>query len=128
MITPIDERVRAGERDALKQRAQELQALLTPLFDGGLGEPPAAEDAGRRLSTRWRSTWNSSRWRSSRCSNAQGPLARCRSMVELLEMKAMDEARTPATPARSTDAGSEPRRDGHEGHTCKSTCPASARS
>ena len=41
----------------------------------------------RISSTRWRSTSSSNRSRSRRCSSATGLLDRCRSLIELLEMK-----------------------------------------
>jgi Lon protease-like protein len=36
VITPIDERVRAHDRDELRRERRKLQNLLTPLFSGGL--------------------------------------------------------------------------------------------
>ena len=69
--------------------AKKLQRLLAPLFSEGLGNrlPEAMPDED--LSTRWRSTSSFEPMEKLALLERPGPLARCRSMVELLEMKAM---------------------------------------
>ena len=77
---------RPGDRCA--PSGARLEALLVPQPEGrGVDPkvPPSMPDED--LSTRSRSTSSSSRSRSRRCSSATGLLARCRSLIELLEMK-----------------------------------------
>ncbi len=89
VITPIDERVSAGDRDELRRERTKLQHLLTPLFTGGLeGRLPDAmpdEDLVNALAQ----YLEFEPMEKLALLERQGPLARCRSMVELLEMKAM---------------------------------------
>lgn len=89
VITPIDETVRASDRDELRRERQRLQALLTPVFNGGLeGRLPEAmpdEDLINALAQ----YLEFDPMEKLALLERQGPLARCRSMVELLEMKAM---------------------------------------
>lgn len=90
VINPIDESVRAGDRDELRRERRKLQALLTPLFNGGLeGRLPEAmpdEDLVNALAQ----YLEFDPLEKLALLERQGPLARARSMVELLEMKAMD--------------------------------------
>lgn len=89
VITPIDEAVRAAERDELRRERKKLQNLLAPLFNGGLeGRLPEAmpdEDLVNALAQ----YLEFEPMEKLALLERHGPLARCRSMVELLEMKAM---------------------------------------
>jgi uncharacterized protein len=88
VIRPINEIVAANERDQLRQERRKLQELLTPLFTGALeGRLPEAmpdEDLINALAQ----YLEFDPVEKLALLERQGPLARCRSMVELLEMKA----------------------------------------
>ena len=90
VITPLDESVRPGERDQLKQERQRLLSLLAPLFANGLEHslPPAMPDED--LINALAQYLEFEPLEKLALLERQGALARCRSMVELLEMKAMD--------------------------------------
>jgi len=89
VITPIDETVGATDRDELRRERKNLQHLLTPLFNGGLeGRLPEAmpdEDLVNALAQ----YLEFEPMEKLALLERHGPLARCKSMVELLEMKAM---------------------------------------
>ena len=89
VITPIDETVRATERDELRRARQKLQELLTPVFSGSLdGRLPDAmpdEDLINALAQ----YLEFDPMEKLALLERQGALARCRAMIELLEMKAM---------------------------------------
>lgn len=92
IINPINDSVAAGERDQLRQERQKLQSLLTPLFRGPLeGRLPDAmpdEDLVNALAQ----YLEFDPIEKLALLERQGPLARCRSMVELLEMKTLSGA------------------------------------
>ena len=77
----------ASARDERKR----LQKLLTPMFSDSLRSPAAREDAGRRSGQRAGAVPGLRAAGKARAARAPGPLARCRSMIELLEMKAMSQ-------------------------------------
>ena len=89
VISPIDESVQASERDELRRERHKLQDLLSPLFNGGLeGRLPEAmpdEDLVNALAQ----YLEFAPIEKLALLERHGPLARCRSMVELLEMKAL---------------------------------------
>jgi uncharacterized protein len=89
VISPIDESVQATDRDELRRERKKLQSLLTPLFNGGLeGRLPEAmpdEDLVNALAQ----YLEFAPIEKLALLERHGPLARCRSMVELLEMKAL---------------------------------------
>jgi len=91
IINPINEIVAAGERDQLRQERKKLQSLLTPLFSGSLeGRLPEAmpdEDLINALAQ----YLEFDPMEKLALLERQGPLARCRSMVELLEMRAFQK-------------------------------------
>jgi len=89
VITPIDETVRATDRDELRRERKKLQDLLTPLFNGGLDArlPEAMPDED--LINALAQYLEFDPMEKLALLERQGPLARCRSMVELLEMKAL---------------------------------------
>ena len=71
VITPIEDSMRAGERDELRHERKKLQQLLTPLFsEAALATICPKRCPTKISSTRSRSISNSSRWKSWRCSNA----------------------------------------------------------
>lgn len=90
LVTTVDEMVAGSERDALKSERHKLEALLTPLFDGGrvegrLPQNMPDEDLVNALAQ----YMEFEPLEKLALLERQGPLARCRSMVELLEMKAL---------------------------------------
>jgi Lon protease-like protein len=89
MISPLDDIVRADERDALRRERRRLQELLTPLFTGGLEArlPEAMPDED--LVNALAQYLEFEPMEKLALLERHGPLARCRSMVELLEMKAL---------------------------------------
>ena len=89
VITPIDETVRASDRDELRSERKKLQNLLTPLFNGVFDNrlPEAMPDED--LINAFAQYLEFDPMEKLALLERQGPLARCRSMVELLEMKEM---------------------------------------
>ena len=90
LVTMVDEMVPGSERDALKSERHKLEALLTPLFDGALAEhrlPQSMPDED--LVNALAQYLEFDPLEKLALLERQGPLARCRSMVELLEMKAL---------------------------------------
>ena len=89
VITPIDEAVRPTDRDELRRERKKLQNLLIPIFQGSLeGRLPDAmpdEDLVNALAQ----YLEFDPMEKLALLERHGPLARCRSMVELLEMKAL---------------------------------------
>ncbi len=89
VITPIDEAVPATDRDELRQERKKLQAILTPLFNGAFeGRLPEAmpdEDLVNALAQ----YMEFEPIEKLALLERHGPLARCRAMIELLEMKVM---------------------------------------
>ena len=89
IIRPINEMVAATERDQLRQERKKLQNLLTPLFssalEGRLPEAMPDEDLINALAQ----YLEFDPMEKLALLERQGPLERCRSMVELLEMKEM---------------------------------------
>jgi Lon protease-like protein len=89
VITPIDETVRASDRDELRRERKRLQDLLTPLFTGGLDArlPEAMPDED--LINALAQYLEFDAMEKLALLEREGPLARCRAMIELLEMKAL---------------------------------------
>ena len=89
VITPLDDSMRDGERDELRHERKRLQQLLTPLFHDTLSRHlPAAmpdEDLVNALSQ----YLEFEPVEKLALLERHGALARCRSMVELLEIKQM---------------------------------------
>ena len=88
-ITPIDETVPATDRDELRLQRKKLLSLLSPMFngavDGRLPEAMPDEDLVNALAQ----YLEFDPMEKLALLEREGPLARCRSMVELLEMKEM---------------------------------------
>jgi Lon protease-like protein len=89
VVSPVDETITEGARMTLRLERQKLQNLLTPLFNGGfdyrLPEAMPDEDLINALAQ----YLEFDPMEKLALLERQGPLARCRSMVELLEMKEM---------------------------------------
>ncbi|HXG89706.1 MAG TPA: LON peptidase substrate-binding domain-containing protein [Vicinamibacterales bacterium] len=94
LIAPLEE-PDTQKRDALKSARQQLEAIVAPLFSGTLAERglPAAmpdEDLINALAQ----YLELEPIEKQALLERDGPLARCRSLVELLEMKALTEKGT----------------------------------
>ena len=90
LVTTVDERVQGRERDALKSERQKLEALLTPLMDGALAENRLPQNMpDEDLVNSLAQYMEFEPLEKLALLERDGPLARCRAMVELLEMKAL---------------------------------------
>jgi Lon protease-like protein len=89
VITPIDDAMGAGDRDELRSQRKTLQRLLQPLFSEGLSTtlPEAMPDED--LVNALAQYLEFDPVEKLALLERPGALARCRAMVELLEMKAM---------------------------------------
>jgi len=89
LITPLDDVMRDGERDELRRERKLLQQRLTPLFHDTLSHylPDAMPDED--LVNALAQYLEFAPVEKLALLERHGALARCRSMVELLEMKAM---------------------------------------
>lgn len=90
LVTPVDETPTVADRDALRVERRKLETLLTPVFEGALAEHrlPATmpdEDLINALAQ----YMEFEPLEKLALLEREGPLARCRAMVELLEMKAL---------------------------------------
>jgi len=88
-ITSLDDAMRDGERDALRRERKRLQQLLTPLFHDTLSHylPDAMPDED--LVNALAQYLEFAPLEKLALLERRGALARCRSMVELLEIKQM---------------------------------------
>ena len=90
LVTTMDETVAAADRSELKSARQKLEALLTPLFEGALAEGRLPQNMpDDDLVNALAQYMEFEPLEKLALLECKGPLARCRSMVELLEMKAM---------------------------------------
>ena len=89
VITPVDETVRANERDQLRKERKRLETVLEPLLANGLEKhlPPAMPDED--LINALAQYLEFDPIEKLALLERDGAIARCRSMVELLEMKQM---------------------------------------
>jgi Lon protease-like protein len=89
LITPVDETVRDSDRDRLRHERKRLEALLAPLLANGLERhlPPAMPDED--LINALAQYLEFDPIEKLALLERQGAIARCQSMVELLEMKQM---------------------------------------
>jgi uncharacterized protein len=92
VISPVDETVRATERDALRLERKRLETILAPLLANGFDKhlPPAMPDED--LINALAQYLEFDPIEKLALLERDGAIARCRSMVELLEMKAMSGA------------------------------------
>ncbi len=89
VVSPVDDALAATERDALKQERKQLQRLLTPLLHESLGHYLPEKMPDEDLVNALAQYLAFEPLEKLALLERRGPLARCRSMVELLEMKAM---------------------------------------
>ncbi len=92
LIAPLSELESDHRGDVLKSERQKLEAILAPLFSGTLAErglPPAMPDED--LINALSQYLEIEPIEKQALLERDGPLARCRSLVELLEMKALTE-------------------------------------
>jgi Lon protease-like protein len=91
VISPINDTVAANERDQLRQARKDLQQALTPLLSGSLeGRLPDAmpdEDLVNALAQ----YLEFDPMEKLALLERRGPLARCRSIIELLEMRQFEK-------------------------------------
>jgi Lon protease-like protein len=89
VITPVHDEVRDDERDDLRRERKRLQHLLAPLFSDELASvlPETMPDVD--LINALAQYLEFAPMEKLALLERHGPLARCRSMVELLEMKAL---------------------------------------
>ena len=89
IINPVDETVRATERDQLRAERKRLETVLEPLLTNGLDKhlPPAMPDED--LINALAQYLEFEPIEKLALLDRDGAIERCRSMVELLEMKAM---------------------------------------
>jgi uncharacterized protein len=89
VIAPLDETVRAGERDQLRKERKRLETILQPMLASGLEKhlPPAMPDED--LINALAQYLEFDPIEKLALLERDGAIARCRSMIELLEMKAM---------------------------------------
>ena len=89
MITPIQESVAAHERDELRHQRRRLETLLAPLMAGSLEHSLPAAMPDEDLVNALAQYLEFEPLEKLALLEQHGALARCRTMVELLEMKAM---------------------------------------
>jgi uncharacterized protein len=87
VVTPVHEALGPGDRDQLRQARLRLEQLLAPLLNGGLDQtlPPAMPDDD--LVNALAQYLDFDPLEKLALLERDGALARCRSMMELLEMK-----------------------------------------
>lgn len=89
IITPIDETISAGDRDELKESRRKLESLLAPLFEGTMESRLPQNMPDEDLINALAQYLEFDPLERQALLERHGPLARCNSMIELLEMKAL---------------------------------------
>jgi len=89
IINPIDETAPVSERDLLKESRRKLEGLLEPLFEGTMESRLPQNMADDDLVNALAQYLDFDPLEKQALLERHGPLARCRSMIELLEMKAL---------------------------------------
>ena len=89
VITPVQESVDAGERDELRSQRQRLETLLAPLMAGNLERSLPAAMPDEDLVNALAQYLEFEPLEKLALLEQRGALARCRTMVDLLEMKSM---------------------------------------
>jgi len=94
VISQLDDGLKAGERDELRQLRSTLLKLLTPMITGAIQArlPDAMPDEDLVNALAQYLAFDPPEKLA--LLQQQGPLARCRAMVELLEMKTMQQSGT----------------------------------
>ncbi len=89
LITPIDETMAAADRGPLKQCRHRLEELLEPIFEGTMASRLPQNMPDEDLVNALAQYLDFDPIEKQALLERMGPLARCRSMIELLEMKAL---------------------------------------
>lgn len=89
IITPVDETLSSGDRDPLKEARRKLESLLLPMFEGTLERRLPQHMSDEDLVNALAQYLEFEPLEKQALLERNGPLARCRSMIELLEMKAL---------------------------------------
>ena len=89
MINGVDETVRADEREALREQRRRLEQLLAPLWSSGLQQHLPAEMPDEDLINALAQYLEFDPIEKLALLQQRGAVARCKSMIELLEMKAL---------------------------------------
>jgi len=89
IISPIDETIPPGDRHPLKEARHKLEGLLEPLFEGTMESRLPQNMPDDDLINALAQYLDFEPLEKQALLERQGPLARCRSMIELLEMKAL---------------------------------------
>ncbi len=89
IIAPIDETVAQVEREGLKAARRQLEGLLEPLFEGTMESRLPQNMPDDDLINALAQYLDFDPLEKQALLERPGPLARCRSMIELLEMKAL---------------------------------------
>ena len=89
IIAPIDETVAHVEREGLKAARRQLEGLLEPLFEGTMESRLPQNMPDDDLINALAQYLDFDPLEKQALLERPGPLARCRSMIELLEMKAL---------------------------------------
>jgi Lon protease-like protein len=92
VITPLQESVGAGERDQLRSLRQRLESLLAPLMAAGLERSLSPAMPDEDLVNALAQYLEFDPLEKLALLEQQGALARCRTMVDLLEMKQLGSA------------------------------------
>jgi Lon protease-like protein len=92
VITPLQESVGAGERDQLRSLRQRLESLLAPLMAAGLERSLSPAMPDEDLVNALAQYLEFEPLEKLALLEQHGALARCRTMVDLLEMKQMGSA------------------------------------
>ncbi|MDP2320933.1 MAG: LON peptidase substrate-binding domain-containing protein [Acidobacteriota bacterium] len=88
-IRPIDETVPPTDRDPLREARRKLEGLLEPLFEGTMESRLPQNMPDDDLINALAQYLDFEPMEKQALLERLGPLARCRSMIELLEMKAL---------------------------------------
>ncbi len=92
LVTPVDDVLGAADRTALQQERRKLEALLVPILEGQSIDkhlPPAMADDD--LVNALAQYLDFEPLEKQALLERTGPVARCRSMIELLEMRALTQ-------------------------------------
>lgn len=89
IISPIDETIPKADRDPLKDARRKLQELLEPLFEGTMESRLPQNMPDDDLINALAQYLDFDPLEKQALLERLGPLARCQSMIELLEMKAL---------------------------------------
>ena len=89
IIAPIDETISQADRDPLREARRTLEGLLEPLFEGTMESRLPQNMPDDDLINALAQYLDFDPLEKQALLERMGPLARCRSMIELLEMKAL---------------------------------------